>query len=284
MVTPEDLADLAESFAAELRAKPKAPADPLRTVLSPGEVDGWPGLVLRASLVGRCDGGCSKGYAPTADGAGYAECRCMARRRLVDRFNVARLPTWADGVRSTWDSAKGGASLDDVRGFAMQLRGGDELGRIWHGQTGRGKSWRAAALALTLVEIGVSVRWAHWPTLLDALRLSYREQSPTDGILRPLRTAEVLFLDDVGAGRSGPWVEEVGESVIGQRAERRAPIVITSNLAVKGRESLPAYLGDRTWSRLCVVASESEILGFDLRAAGARRAPDQIKEAADAPR
>ena len=173
----------------------------------------------------------------------------------AQRFTAARFPAWTLRVRREWT---GTVSLGDIDRVAADVAGG--RGRVWHGQNGVGKSWTAAAVALSLVE-SVSVRWLHWPTMVARMK----DEVAGGGQLGPLVVKlvgipRILIVDEL-AGRRTEFEAELAERIIGPRAESGA-VVITTNMTA---DDCRAYVGDRVWSRLGASCRIGEVGGVDRR-------------------
>lgn len=214
---------------------------------------------------GRCSAGCAHGWRfVEVDGYVRTEAcpECHRVRTLADRFNAAGFPAWVHRVRREWREAV--SPYAGARELATRLIAGRDIGRTYHGGTGGGKSWRAAAVALECIDAGASVKWLNWPRFMGGLkdRISSRE-SIGDVIARPI-LASVLIVDELGLeDRGTQFGAEVGERLIGQRAEAQRPMIVTTN---KSPDVLRDYLGDRVWSRLAPYRV-TEVTGRDLRGA-----------------
>jgi hypothetical protein len=210
-------------------------------------------------VVGRCPAGCIRGWVVEERPGGYEVTRpcgtCAAVASQAQRFTAARFPAWALRVRREWT---GSVSLGDIDRVAADVAGG--RGRVWHGQNGVGKSWTAAAVALSLVE-SVSVRWLHWPTMVARMK----DEVAGGGQLGPLvvklvGTPRILVVDEL-AGRRTEFEAELAERIIGPRAESGA-VVITTNMTA---DHCRGYVGDRVWSRLGASCRIGEMGGSDRR-------------------
>lgn len=112
------------------------------------------------------------------------------------------------------------------------------------GGTGVGKTHLAAAAANQRLLAGDSVCFAVVPELLDALRASYRDEGEAsfEAIFAWIKDVDVLVLDDLGAQQSTEWANEKLYQLCASRYLRRAPTLITSNVAP---ESLDPRLASR---------------------------------------
>lgn len=137
-----------------------------------------------------------------------------------------------------------------------------EHGLLFYGPPGTGKTHLAVALARELVrEKGLRVLFYEQREMFKALQGTFDERAVASEaeVLGPIQEAEVLVLDDLGAGRTTPWGREVLHDIIAHRYNRKLPLVITTNLQLEddgppgpGTEvlSLRSRLGDALMSRL----------------------------------
>ena len=130
------------------------------------------------------------------------------------------------------------------------------------GPTGTGKTHIAYAALRLAAE---AVRPAAWKAsstaaLLGDLRPSAKNDS--ESLLKRYCSDPLLFLDDLGAGKSSEWTEEVLYRVVDHRYVNMLPCLFATNL--KPGE-LATALGDRTASRLAEMCHVIVIDGEDRR-------------------
>ena len=67
--------------------------------------------------------------------------------------------------------------------------------------------------------------------LLKVIRSTYNPVVKTAemDVLRPVMTAELLVLDDIGAEKPSEWVEETLNLIVNTRYNERLPTILTSN-------------------------------------------------------
>ena len=131
---------------------------------------------------------------------------------------------------------------------------------IFTGDTGRGKTHLAAAIARARLEEGDGVYFAVVPDLLDHLRSSYNPARGDgyDALFDRVRNAGLLVLDDLGAHSTTPWAEEKLYQIFTYRYLQRLPTVVTTNADLMDKEAL----ADRIASRL-MDASVSNVFAID---------------------
>jgi DNA replication protein DnaC len=115
------------------------------------------------------------------------------------------------------------------------------------GESGRGKTHLAAAIANERLDAGDTVCFANVPDLLDELRGTYAPDAAEryDELLARLRDVPVLILDDLGAQQTTPWAQEKLYQILNDRYEGRMPTVVTTNTEMSKLDArIASRLGD----------------------------------------
>lgn len=211
---------------------------------------------LRAAVTGSCPAMCARGW--RVDEPSRRCPKCGPMRSFADGIASANLPRVAEHVLTKWSGA---VSLESVQraAWAMVAEG---RGPLLMGDTGRGKTWIALAMALTLLRDGRRVRWVKWPALMADLKATFGTPRQPSDVLRPLGTCDALFVDDIGIGKPSEWAEEIAYMMVDQRSENGRPIAATSNLTER---ELEAHFGSRVWSRLGAVCRVVKVGGESRR-------------------
>jgi len=106
------------------------------------------------------------------------------------------------------------------------------VGLFLEGQPGVGKTHLAVAVLKQIVE-GTGARGLFYDTrdLLRIIRSTYDPSIRTTEleVLRPVMTADLLVLDDLGAEKTSEWVEETMNLIVNTRYSERRLTIFTSN-------------------------------------------------------
>jgi DNA replication protein DnaC len=156
----------------------------------------------------------------------------------------------------------------------------DNKGLIFTGGLGVGKTHLAIGLLkAVIVKYACTGIYYRQGQLLDLIRSSIEDDHLREAdILRPLKTRDVLVLDDVGTSRPTEWVLERMLEILAERYDRNLATIITTNYPVsktdnedgeKGKRKSDLVLGDRIGNRatsrlsqMCVVV---DMDGEDVR-------------------
>ncbi len=209
-------------------------------------------------------------------GAGTAQrCDCFKRdlgpallnqAQVPERYLNCRLANFDTrhpdpGVRAQLNRA-----LADTRryveGFLREDGSYAPLGLVFYGPPGTGKTHLAVAVLIELIEgYRVAGRFADFTTLIHRIQSTFDPSSPQSKqqVLDPIMEAPLLVLDELGAQKPTPWVQDILYLIINNRYNQRLPTLFTTNYlldspAGSAEKSLDrgadiAFAGDRVLSR-----------------------------------
>lgn len=118
----------------------------------------------------------------------------------------------------------------------------DGTGLLFIGPPGGGKTHLAVAVLIELVEgKGVRGRFVELTALVKSIQGSFEPGAPVSRseILDPLLDAQVLVLDELGAQKLTPFVQDLLYLLINHRYTRRLPTLFTTNFRLKPGSSVP---------------------------------------------
>ncbi len=124
----------------------------------------------------------------------------------------------------------------------------DNIGILFYGDVGTGKSFLACAIANALLEKLVSVSVTNFPRILNALQGSFNEERQAQ--IDRLQRYSLLVIDDLGVERDTAFSVEQVYNVIDTRARSGKPLIVTTNLSMKDLQNPPSLAYKRIYDRV----------------------------------
>lgn len=122
----------------------------------------------------------------------------------------------------------------------------ENIGILFHGTVGTGKSFYASCIGNGLLEKRVPVAATNFPRLLNLLQGSQEKQR----LLDRLSTYKLLILDDLGVERDSAYGAEQIFNVIDARASSKLPVIVTTNLTLEELEHPASMQYARIYDRV----------------------------------
>jgi DNA replication protein DnaC len=99
------------------------------------------------------------------------------------------------------------------------------------GPSGVGKTHLAVAALKELLRRGHAGLFCDYRELLKEIQASYNPASESTemGVLEPIRSAELLVLDDLGASKPSAWVLDIIGLVLNARYNEQCMTILTTN-------------------------------------------------------
>jgi DNA replication protein DnaC len=242
-------------------------------------------------LVPRTDGAAGRVAVACDCGMEERATRVMERARIPKRYEHCDFESYvtdlADGKTWTTQHAQ---SLKEAKlltqGFVRDYPGSGDKGLLFMGPSGVGKTHLAVAALKELIRRGHGGLFCDYRELLKEIQASYNPASESTEmkILEPIRTVEILVLDDLGASKPSDWVRDIVGIVLNARYNESRTTLITTNyldnpategevarlpsgklVAPTREDALEQRIGSRMRSRLYEMCRTVEVSAPDFR-------------------
>ena len=104
----------------------------------------------------------------------------------------------------------------------------ENMGILFYGDVGRGKTFYAGCIANRLIEKGVPVLMTNISALITAMTQDFEKSKAN--ILKRISCVDLLILDDLGVERDTEYSSEKLQEIIDTRYRSGKPLVVTTNL------------------------------------------------------
>jgi DNA replication protein DnaC len=215
--------------------------------------------------------------------------RFMERVRIPKRYEHCDFESYATDLADgkTW-TAPHEQSLKQAKLLTQAFvrdYPGTEKGLLLMGPSGVGKTHLAVAALKELIRRGHAGLFCDYRELLKEIQASYNPASESTemGVLEPIRTVELLVLDDLGASKPSAWVLDIIGLILNARYNERRMTILTTNyfdesgapspdaklpsgqrVAVK-EDTVADRIGTRMRSRLYEMCRTVEVYAPDFR-------------------
>lgn len=149
----------------------------------------------------------------------------------------------------------------------------DNIGILFYGDVGTGKSFLACAIANALLEKLVSVSVTNFPRILNSLQGSFDDERQKR--IDRLQHYSLLVIDDLGVERDTSYSVEQVYNVVDTRARSGKPLIVTTNLSMQDLQNPPSLAYKRIYDRVL------EMCPIRLKLVGESRRIDNANERKD---
>lgn len=183
-----------------------------------------------------------------------AEERERERRVFEQRMEALRRDGITDPAYLQYTFAQDDRRNPDVTDVCLRyVQNWDEMKRenigiLFYGDVGTGKSFLACAIANALLGRLVSVSVTNFPRLLNAIQGTFDEERQRR--IDRLQRYSLLVIDDLGVERDTSFSVEQVYNVIDTRARSGKPVIITTNLSIKDLQNPPSLAYKRIYDRV----------------------------------
>ena len=166
-----------------------------------------------------------------------------------------------------------------VRDFQTMIKDGHpktgekNIGLVFYGKVGTGKSYTAACIANALMEMQVSVIMTSFVKILQDIQGREDESN----YISALNGCKLLIIDDLGAERNTDYALEKVYNVIDSRARADKPMILTTNLSFDEMMRNPDIRYRRIYDRIFETCIPVEMPGNSFRIMRAAQRQKQLE-------
>lgn len=151
-----------------------------------------------------------------------------------------------------WDHIKGSKKIYNISlKYAKAFKEAKEnnLGLMFYGEPGNGKTYAASCIANYLMSKGYPVICVSIIKLLERIKETYNSygKEGEETVLKSFANADLLIIDDLGTEQTSDWSITRIYNIIDSRYRSGLPTIITTNVTVKSLEDI---YNKRTYDRL----------------------------------
>ena len=150
----------------------------------------------------------------------------------------------------------------------------ENIGYLFWGGVGTGKSYLAGCIANALMEQKIPVRMTNFAAILNDLAASFEGRNE---YISRLCRYPLLILDDFGMERGTEYGLEQVYSVIDSRYRSRRPLIVTTNLTLQQIQNPPDTAHTRIYDRLLEMCAPVRFTGGNFRRETAQAKLERLK-------
>lgn len=139
----------------------------------------------------------------------------------------------------------------------------DNIGILFYGNVGTGKTFFAACIANAMTNKGVPVLMTNIPLLISAMQKDF--EAKKGEILRRISNVPLLILDDVGVERDTAYGYEKVQEIIDTRYRSGKPLIVTTNLSPQELQNPTDIRYKRVYDRILEMCTPILVDGSSRR-------------------
>lgn len=153
------------------------------------------------------------------------------------------------------------------------------IGLLFYGSVGRGKTFYAGCIANSLIEQGIPVIMTNVPALITAMSKDFEKDKSV--ILQRISYVSLLVLDDLGVERNTAYGYEKLQEIIDTRYRSGKPLIVTTNLSPKELKEPEDIRYQRVYDRILEMCHPIHVEGESRRQAKAKNMREEAKNILD---
>ena len=154
----------------------------------------------------------------------------------------------------------------------------ENIGILFYGGVGTGKSFMACCIANALIEKLVPVSVTNFPRILNALQ-SFGFGEERQEFIDKLQRYKLLVIDDLGVERDTSYSTEQVYNIIDTRSRSGMPLIITTNLSMDDLKNPPSLAHSRIYDRVLEMCPiRLKLVGESRRTTIANERRDKAKK------
>lgn len=153
----------------------------------------------------------------------------------------------------------------------------ENLGLLFWGTVGTGKSFLAACIANALLEKGIPVLMTNFSKILNQMGAMYSEERYH--YIASFNQFPLLIVDDLGIERNTEYALEQIYAVIDERYKAQLPLIVTTNLTISQLRGPEDAAHARIYSRVLEMCTPVYVPGIDRREVIGKEKQEKVKKA-----
>lgn len=139
----------------------------------------------------------------------------------------------------------------------------NNIGLLFFGNVGTGKTYLAACIANALINDGIPVLMTNFTKLINDL--SGFKEDDKNAYINSLNNYELLIIDDLGVERQSDYALEQVFNVIDGRYKNGQPLIVTTNLSVEDLKNPSDMKFKRIYDRILEMTIPVKVDGVSRR-------------------
>lgn len=183
---------------------------------------------------------------------------------MADKFKRATFEKYylrEENKRAFQTAKKYAADFTTMRTYGHPKTGEKNVGLVFYGQVGTGKSYTAACIANALMNQNIPVIMTSFVKILQDINGEEDEAR----YIKILNSCSLLIIDDLGAERNTDYALEKVYNIIDSRVRADKPMILTTNISFDEMMSNPDIRYRRIYDRILEHCIPVEMPGKSLR-------------------